>query len=121
MSTSNLASNAQVNTLMLPEAWPPAFARTSASSLPPVSNLSRPARIPVVGNHLPRQCGVATFTTDLCDSIAAECGTTGLPVVAINESRSSYPTPRGYEARLPKTTFPPIGQPLNISILAMLT
>ena len=32
----------------------------------------RPLRIGVVGNHLPRQCGIATFTTDLCDAIAAE-------------------------------------------------
>jgi hypothetical protein len=28
----------------------------------------------VIGNHLPRQCGIATFTTDLCDAIAAEYG-----------------------------------------------
>ena len=31
-----------------------------------------PVRVAVVGNHLPRQCGIATFTTDLCDAIAAE-------------------------------------------------
>ena len=25
-----------------------------------------------IGNYLPRQCGIATFTTDLCESIADE-------------------------------------------------
>ena len=27
---------------------------------------SLPSRIAVIGNYLPRQCGIATFTTDLC-------------------------------------------------------
>ena len=26
----------------------------------------------MLGNYLPRQCGIATFTTDLCDAIAGE-------------------------------------------------
>src|SRR5579885_2896437 len=29
-------------------------------------------RVAVVGNYLPRQCGIATFTTDLCEAIASE-------------------------------------------------
>jgi hypothetical protein len=33
-----------------------------------------PSRGAVIGNHLPRQCGIATFTTDLCDAIHAEYG-----------------------------------------------
>ena len=34
-------------------------------------------RIAFIGNYLPRQCGIATFTTDLCEAIAAEySGTT---------------------------------------------
>jgi len=44
----------------------------------------------VIGNHLPRQCGIATFTTDLCNAIAAEYGTAQLSVVAINDRQSSY-------------------------------
>ena len=28
-------------------------------------------RVAMLGNHLPRQCGIATFTTDLSDAIAA--------------------------------------------------
>ena len=27
-------------------------------------------RIAFIGNYEPRQCGSATFTTDLCDSVA---------------------------------------------------
>jgi len=27
-------------------------------------------RIVFIGNYLPRQCGIATFTTDLCKAIA---------------------------------------------------
>lgn len=29
-------------------------------------------RIAFIGNYLPRQCGIATFTTDLCEAVAAE-------------------------------------------------
>ena len=29
-------------------------------------------RIGFIGNYLPRQCGIATFTTDLCEAIATE-------------------------------------------------
>jgi hypothetical protein len=28
-----------------------------------------PSRVAIVGNYSPRQCGIATFTTDLCDAI----------------------------------------------------
>jgi glycosyltransferase involved in cell wall biosynthesis len=44
----------------------------------------------VIGNHLPRQCGIATFTTDLCDAIAAEYGASQLKVVAVNDGNSTY-------------------------------
>jgi glycosyltransferase involved in cell wall biosynthesis len=47
-------------------------------------------RIAVIGNHLPRQCGIATFTTDLCDAIASEYGTAGVFVVAVNDSKEGY-------------------------------
>ena len=47
----------------------------------------------MIGNHLPRQCGIATFTTDLCNAIAAEYGAAQLSVVAINDGQSSYVYP----------------------------
>jgi glycosyltransferase involved in cell wall biosynthesis len=58
-----------------------------------VSNRSNPRKIAVVGNHLPRQCGIATFTTDLCNAIAAEYKTSELSVVAVNDPLSPYAYP----------------------------
>ena len=60
---------------------------------PRVSEMKSPLRVAVVGNHLPRQCGIATFTTDLCDAIAAEYGAAGVFVVAVNDPQSRYSYP----------------------------
>ncbi len=71
-------------------------ALAEAISAPPVQLHHRPAlpgRIAVIGNYLPRRCGIATFTTDLCDAIHAEYGDTELLAVPVND------TPRGL--RLP--------------------
>jgi glycosyltransferase involved in cell wall biosynthesis len=90
MSTSNLSSNTQPNALILRDARPAAFGRAPAFSLQPAPCNSRSVGIAVIGNHLPRQCGIATFTTDLCNAIAAEYGAGGLQVAAVNDSQSSY-------------------------------
>jgi glycosyltransferase involved in cell wall biosynthesis len=42
-------------------------------------------KLAMLGNHLPRQCGIATFTTDLSDAIAAEVPTLDSFVVAMND------------------------------------
>jgi len=55
--------------------------------------LALPVRIAVIGNHVPRQCGIATFTTDLCDAIAAEYSAAGMLVVAVNDPQSRYSYP----------------------------
>lgn len=34
--------------------------------------MHKPKKIAVIGNYLPRQCGIATFTTDLCDALAGQ-------------------------------------------------
>ena len=49
--------------------------------------------VALLGNHLPRQCGIATFTTDLSAAIAAEFPTLGCFVVAMNDAgrRHAYP------------------------------
>lgn len=46
--------------------------------------------IAFIGNHLPRQCGIATFTTDLCQAISNEFRETNCFVLAMND------TPQGY-------------------------
>ena len=93
MSTPNISANSQPNTLTRREVWSPTFNTKSASSLQLIPRPSLPLRIAVIGNHLPRQCGIATFTTDLCDAIAAEYGPFGLSVVAVNDTQSSYVYP----------------------------
>jgi hypothetical protein len=52
-----------------------------------------PNRIAVVGNYLPRHCGIATFTTDLCDAIHAEYGTTELLALPVNDTEEGYAYP----------------------------
>lgn len=42
-------------------------------------------RIAVLGNHLPRQCGIATFTTHLVDAVAAAAPGCEVLVVAVND------------------------------------
>lgn len=62
---------------------------------PPRRKLSAglPSRIAVVGNYLPRQCGIATFTTDLCEAISTECGGAQLFALPINDTESGYAYP----------------------------
>jgi glycosyltransferase involved in cell wall biosynthesis len=50
----------------------------------------------VVGNYLPRQCGIATFTTDLCDAVSSEYGTERLFALPVNDPESQY----GYPERV---------------------
>ena len=90
MAAPNTTFNLQSNHLIQPEARNKIFGADSTSSLQLAPRPQRPARIAVIGNHLPRQCGIATFTTDLCDAIAAEYGAAQLSVVAINDGQSSY-------------------------------
>jgi glycosyltransferase involved in cell wall biosynthesis len=90
MATSKMTFNSQSNRLIYPEAPPKMLGVNMASSLQLASRPQRPMRIAVIGNHLPRQCGIATFTTDLCNAIAAEYGSAQLSVVAINDGQSSY-------------------------------
>jgi glycosyltransferase involved in cell wall biosynthesis len=47
----------------------------------------------VIGNYLPRQCGIATFTTDLCAAISAEYGTARLMALPVNDTEEGYDYP----------------------------
>jgi len=92
MSAPDVFVNLNSNTLLWGEARPLVLGR-EPSSMQRVPSRSLPVRVAVIGNHLPRQCGIATFTTDLCDAISAEYGATGLSVVAVNDPHSSYVFP----------------------------
>ena len=70
--------------------------RLETTPAAPVAAPQRPAlpnRIAVVGNYLPRHCGIATFTTDLCDAIQAEYGATELLALPMNDTQEGYSYP----------------------------
>ncbi|MBN1781224.1 glycosyl transferase family 1, partial [bacterium] len=50
-------------------------------------------RIAFIGNYLPRQCGIATFTTDLCESIAVRHPQTTCIAVPVNDIEAGYDYP----------------------------
>ena len=52
-----------------------------------------PTRIAFVGNYLPRECGIATFTTDLCTALAAEYGQERLFAIPVNDPQAHYDYP----------------------------
>lgn len=47
-------------------------------------------KVAVVGNHLPRQCGIATFTSDLSDALQARDLGVNCFVVAVNDAERRY-------------------------------
>lgn len=55
--------------------------------------LPLPTRIAFVGNYLPRECGIATFTTDLCTALTTEFGEGRLFAIPVNDPDSSYEYP----------------------------
>jgi len=50
-------------------------------------------RIAFIGNYLPRQCGIATFTTDLCEAVAAEYPGTTCLALPVNDTEEGYDYP----------------------------
>ncbi|MBN2040383.1 MAG: glycosyltransferase family 4 protein [Spirochaetes bacterium] len=49
--------------------------------------------VAVIGNYLPRQCGIATFTTDLVEAISAEAPDINCWAVVINDRLEGYAYP----------------------------
>lgn len=56
-------------------------------------HLPLPTRIAFIGNYLPRECGIATFTTDLCTALALEYGPKRLFAIPVNDPDSIYDYP----------------------------
>ena len=50
-------------------------------------------RVAFIGNYLPRQCGIATFTTDLCEAVATEYDGTTCIALPINDLEAGYDYP----------------------------
>ena len=59
------------------------------------------SRIAVIGNYLPRQCGIATFTTNLCESLAEEMkNDKDLIAVAMDDIPEGYDYPERVKFRV---------------------
>jgi glycosyltransferase involved in cell wall biosynthesis len=49
--------------------------------------------VAVIGNYLPRQCGIATFTTDLVEALSAETPDISCWAAVMNDKPEGYPYP----------------------------
>lgn len=58
-------------------------------------------RVALLGNHLPRRCGIATFTTDLSDALAAADRDLDCFVLAMNDGRQQHAYPSRVRFELP--------------------
>src|SRR5438034_855532 len=59
--------------------------------MPPQSEVRKVA---LVGDYLPRKCGIATFTTDLCRTLNQEYGEADCFAVPVNDIEGGYDYPR---------------------------
>ena len=64
-----------------------------------IQSKSQIRKIAFVGNYLPRQCGIATFTTDLCETMAAEYPQIEYFSLAMNDQPDGYQYPARYGLR----------------------
>jgi glycosyltransferase involved in cell wall biosynthesis len=51
------------------------------------------AKIAFIGNYVPRRCGIATFTTDICESVATEAPDVECLAAAMNDTVEGYDYP----------------------------
>ena len=105
MSARSLSVDLKPDTLMRYETGPLVFQKMAPPALLATRSRSHPERVAFIGNHLPRQCGIATFTTDLCDAFTAAYGAAGLMVVAVNDQQSSYSYPARVQFGITENDF----------------
>jgi len=82
-----------IETVALIEVQSLALEQKPDTPIPAPACPALPNRIAIVGNYLPRRCGIATFTTDLCDAIHAEYGATELLALPVNDADEGYKYP----------------------------
>ncbi|HEX2980074.1 MAG TPA: glycosyltransferase family 4 protein, partial [Anaerolineaceae bacterium] len=51
------------------------------------------SKVAFIGNYLPRQCGIATFTTDLCEAVNQEFDQLECVALAMNDTPEGYNYP----------------------------
>lgn len=76
------------------------------------------ARVVLVGNHVPRQCGIATFTADLCEAVGRELSNGNCSAVPVNDVPEGYAYPERVRFELfqdDPSTYTAAADFLNIS------
>lgn len=63
-------------------------------------------RVAMLGNHLPRHCGIATFTTDLSAAIATAAPELDCFVLAMNDAGHHHAYPERVRFELPENDLP---------------
>jgi glycosyltransferase involved in cell wall biosynthesis len=71
--------------------------------------LSPPLRVAFIGNSLPRRCGIATFTTDLQQAVAASEGSSETAIVAMTDVGHSYEYPPAVRLQVHEENFEEYG------------
>jgi glycosyltransferase involved in cell wall biosynthesis len=61
--------------------------------------------VAVIGNYVPRQCGIATFTTDLVDALTAEAPDINCWAVAMNDTLEGYAYPEKVHFEINQNTL----------------
>jgi hypothetical protein len=58
-----------------------------------MENDLHPNHLAFVGDYVPRRCGIATFTADICEAIATEFPNTDCIVGSVNDRPEGYDYP----------------------------
>ncbi len=66
-----------------------------------------------VGDYVPRRCGIATFTADICEAIAGEFPRTSCIVGSVNDRPEGYDYPSRVRFESRKRKSNPTGVPRN--------
>ena len=70
--------------------------------MPQGSNAAHVRAVAMLGNHAPRQCGIATFTTHLAGAISSAAPDVDCFVVAMNDRGASYDYPPSVRFEIPE-------------------
>jgi glycosyltransferase involved in cell wall biosynthesis len=63
--------------------------------------------IAVLGTYVPRKCGIATFTDDLCEALATELDSScQVAVIAMDDVNGGYPYPKRVEFQIRDSSLP---------------
>ena len=62
-------------------------------AIPDMNHQSKVWKIAFVGDHLPRKCGIATFTSDLLGAVAAVYPQSQCLCVSVNDIKGGYEYP----------------------------